>query len=96
MRDFDEPDNEIYTDIHSAINQEDHHVSILIEKIKMIRPNVIVTEKDISFKILDKLRNFKPPIAAISNLHISKMHKLARLTKTIIVPSVNVLGKNLF
>ena len=96
MRDFDEDEapsrQEIYMDINSVINQEDHYVGILEEKIKMIRPSVIVTEKDISFKVLEVLRKNK--IAAISNLNIEKMRKLARLTKTIIVPSANVIGKN--
>ena len=41
-----------------------------------------MTEKDISFKILEVLR--KNQIAAITNLNIDKMKKLARLTKTII------------
>lgn len=67
-------------------------MDILHEKIKLIQPNVIVTEKDISFKVLEVLK--KNNIAAISNLHIDKMRKLARLTKTIIVPSANVIDKN--
>jgi hypothetical protein len=79
-------------DINSVINQEDHYVQILEEKIKLISPNVIITEKDISFKILEVLR--KNEIAAITNLNIDKMKKLARLTKTIIAPSANVLDKN--
>lgn len=74
------------------INQEDHYVDILHEKIKLIQPNVIVTEKDISFKVLDVLR--ADGIAAISNLHHDKMRKLARLTKTTIVPSANVIDRN--
>ena len=53
---------------------------------------MIVTEKDISFKVLEVLR--KNDIAAITNLHIDRMKKLARLTKTIIAPSANVIHKN--
>lgn len=53
---------------------------------------MIVTEKDISFKVLEVLR--KNDIAAITNLHLDKMKKLARLTKTIIAPSANVIHKN--
>lgn len=86
------PRQEIYMDINSVINQEDHYVQILQEKINLISPNVIVTEKDISFKVLEVLR--KNDIAAITNLHIDKMKKLARLTKTIIAPSANVIHKN--
>lgn len=97
MRDFDKMDettnkNEIYTDINSVVNQEDHFVGILEEKIKLLSPSVIVTEKDISFRTLDVLRRNR--IAAISNMEIEKMKQLARLTKTIIVPSANVLTKN--
>lgn len=97
MREFDEDEinskQEIYTDINSVINQEDHYLEILSDKIKLIAPNVIVVEKDISYKMIEVLRNRK--IAAISNLNIDKMRKLARLTKTIIVPSANVIDKNL-
>ena len=62
------------------------------EKIKLVNPNIIVTEKDISFKFLEVLRRNK--IAAIQNLHLDKMKKLARLTKTFIAPSANILDKN--
>jgi 1-phosphatidylinositol-3-phosphate 5-kinase len=79
----------IYIDISNVINQEEHYVNILVEKIKQVRPNVIVTEKDISFKILKVLKNMG--MAAIANMHIDKMKRLARLTKTIIAPSANVL-----
>ena len=95
MREF-ENDNEhsiSYTDINSIINQEELFVNIISEKIMMTKPNVIVTEKDISFKMLEVLRNKQ--IAAITNMPIEKMRKLARLTKTIIVPSPNVLQNNI-
>ena len=97
MRDFDgvggsKDKEDIYTDITTVVQQEDLFVAILEEKIKMINPSVIITEKDISFKTLEVLRRNK--IAAISNLSLPKMKYLARLTKTIIVPSANVLAKN--
>jgi hypothetical protein len=41
---------------------------------------------------LDVLRENK--IAAITNLNIEKMRRIARLTKTIIAPSANVVDKN--
>ena len=83
---------ELYTDITSAVNQEDLFVAILEEKIRTINPNVIITEKDISFQTLEILRRNR--IAAISNMNIHKMKQLARLSKTIIVPSANVLARN--
>ena len=79
-------------DITSMINQEDIYVRILEEKIKLISPNIIITEKDISFKVLDILQ--QNGIAAITNMQILKMNKLARMTKTIIAPSANVVDKN--
>lgn len=51
-----------------------------------------MTEKDISFKILEVLR--LNGIAAITNVSIDKLKKIARLTKTIIAPSANVIDKN--
>lgn len=82
----------IYIDISSVISQEDHFVNIVIEKVKLVRPDVIVTEKDISFKILKALKSMG--VAAISNMHEDKMRRLARLTKTIIAPSANILDSN--
>lgn len=53
---YDNKDKVIYTDINSVVNQEDIFFEILEEKILSIGPNVIITEKDISFKALEMLR----------------------------------------
>lgn len=61
MRELEEWQNNnekdtIYTDITSVVNQEDLFLKILEDKILNIGPDVIITEKDISFKAIEMLR----------------------------------------
>jgi len=53
-------------DINSVISQEDQYVEILKQKLENIKPNVVITEKEISFKVLEVLK--EQGVAAISNV----------------------------
>lgn len=48
------------------ISQEDQYVEILKQKLENIKPNVVITEKEISFKVLEVLK--EQGVAAISNV----------------------------
>jgi hypothetical protein len=57
-----------------------------------VRPNIIIVEKDVGYKILDVLRESK--ITVITNLGPFKMKRIQRYTQTIISPSYNVIDKS--
>ena len=82
----------LYMDINSVISQEDQYVEILKQKLDFIQPDVLITEKEISFKVLEVLK--ERGIAAISNVSEKQLLTLARLTQTIIAPSANVIDQS--
>lgn len=82
----------LYMDINSVISQEDQYVEILKQKLENIKPDVVITEKEISFKVLEVLK--EQGVAAISNVSEAQLLNLARLTQTIIAPSANVIDQS--
>mmetsp|Transcript_29352 Transcript_29352/g.44244 ORF Transcript_29352/g.44244 Transcript_29352/m.44244 type:complete len:88 (+) Transcript_29352:565-828(+) len=58
LKDIDDPQakQDVFTDINSVVNQEEHFVKILMDKIRVVNPNVIVTEKNISHKVLKEFQ----------------------------------------
>jgi hypothetical protein len=44
------------TEIQSIVNQEENWISIIKSKLTQVRPNIVIVEKDIGYKILDVLR----------------------------------------
>lgn len=67
-------------------------MEILKQKLENIRPDVVITEKEISFKVLEVLK--EQGVAAISNVSEAQLLNLARLTQTIIAPSANVIDQS--
>ena len=76
-------------DLATKIDVEDHSDKILEQKLTEINPNLVVVQKDISVKLLNMMRD--KDITVVSNLEDRKMKRLARLTQTIVLPSMNVI-----
>ena len=80
------------TEIQSIVNQEEHWIGIIKSKLTQVRPNIVIVEKDIGYKILDVLR--EEGIIVITSLDHHKMKRFQRYTQTIISPSYNVIDKS--
>ena len=80
------------TEIQSIVNQEEHWISIIKSKLTQVRPNIVIVEKDIGYKILDVLR--EEGIIVITSLDHHKMKRFQRYTQTIISLSYNVIDKS--
>ena len=81
-----------FTDIQSVVDQEEYWVDIVKQKLTQVKPNIIIVEKDVGYKVLDALR--EENITVITNLNHHKMKRMARYTQTIISPSYNVIDKS--
>ncbi len=79
------------TDLQTALDQEDSRIRICIEKLRQVQPTIIIIEKDVSYKVLEKLR--QEEFTVVTNLSLKKMQRIARFTQTIIAPSTNVLDR---
>ena len=76
-------------DLASVLDVEDHIIKIIQKKLEQINPNLVIIEKDISVKLMRILR--EKNITVVTNLEEKKMKRLARLTQTILLPSINVV-----
>ena len=50
---------------------------------------MVIVQKDVPFKLLNMMRDKK--ITVVCGLEDRKMKRLARLTQTIVLPSINVI-----
>jgi hypothetical protein len=80
-------------DLETYVRQENHYIDILMDRIELVKPNVIIIEKDISRSVLTKIRELN--ITVITNVKRKEMEKIARCTETLIMPSVNLLEKHI-
>lgn len=80
-------------DLETYVRQENHYIDILMDRIELVKPNVIIIEKDISRSVLTKIRALD--ITVITNVKRKEMEKIARCTETLIMPSVNLLEKHI-
>ena len=76
-------------DLANNIEVEGHSERILEHKLSEIKPNLVIVQRDISVKLLNLMRD--KDITVVSNLDDKKMRSLARLTQTIVLPSINVI-----
>ena len=92
--DQDEARNPNFTipDLATKIEVEGHADKILEQKLTKIDPNLVIIQKDISVKLMNMMREKK--ITVVCNLEDRKMKRLARLTQTIVLPSINVIDSS--
>ena len=76
-------------DLATKIDVEGHSVKILEKKLTEINPNLVIVQQDISVKLINMMRDRQ--ITVVCNLEERKMKRLARLTQTIVLPSINVI-----
>ena len=80
-----------FADLETIVKQEDHYLKILMDRIELVKPDVIIIEKEISRVVLAKLRDLN--ITVITNVERKSIEKIARWTETLITPSVNLIEK---
>jgi 1-phosphatidylinositol-3-phosphate 5-kinase len=80
-------------DLETYVRQENHYIDVLMDRIELVKPNVIIIEKDISRFVMTKIRELN--ITVITNVKRKEMEKIARCTETLIMPSVNLLEKHI-
>ena len=78
-------------DLKAEINQEETFVNIIQTKIKLVNPDVVFVEKDVSRKVLDTL--FKDNRTVVTNINLKMLKMIARCTQTIICPNSNFISK---
>ncbi len=62
------------TEIQSLVDQENDWIEIIKKKLTQVKPNIIIVEKDVGYKILDVLREAR--ITVITNLSSHKMKRI--------------------
>ena len=70
--------NFIIPDLATKIDLEEHTDKILEQKISEINPDLVIVQKDVPFKLLNKMRDQR--ITVVCGLEDRKMKRLARLT----------------
>lgn len=85
-------DRKNYAALHSLIHQESYYLDILLRKIKLLQPNVIMTESGASRSVLDSLR--QQGVTVVTNVKKSLMNFIARCTQTIVLPSIDLIDKS--
>lgn len=88
LKDIGQNEDELQ-DLKTKIDVEGHCEKILEQKLTEINPNMVIVQKDISVKLLNLMRD--KDITVVSNLEERKIKRLARLTQTIVLPSINVI-----
>ena len=68
----------LFTDIECLVEQEDHWVEIIKQKLTLVKPSLIIVEKDVGYKVLDALR--EEDVTVITNMSPKKMKRMARYT----------------
>jgi len=79
-------------DLESEIKQEDHYIQIVLQKIDLVKPNLIFVKEDTSRKAIDAL--MAKNITIITNVKESVMLRIGRLTQTINCPSTNLIASD--
>ena len=79
-------------DLASTLDVEGHIMKILEQKLDQINPNLVIIEKDISMKLVRLLKD--KGITVVTNLEENKLKRLARLTQTMLLPSMNVIDRS--
>ena len=71
------------------------YIEIIRKKIEEINPQIILVEGN----VLQKFQNFfsmdKMNISAVQKVNINKLNKIARCVKSFVVPSPDLIGKNI-
>ena len=80
------------SDLASTLDVEEHILKILEQKLDQINPNLVIIEKDISMKLVRLLK--EKDITVVTNLEEKKLKRLARLTQTMLLPSMNVIDES--
>lgn len=80
-----------FLDIDSIMKQEKHFLKNVEKSILSSKPEVMVIEGDVSRKIVERIRDLGCTI--IMNVDIDEIKRLAWMTQTIIVPSVEFLDE---
>lgn len=83
-------DDEDFVDLEAELRQESTHLKIILDKISHFKPNLIITQKDISQKCRDEL--VKLNVTCIKNVKKSVIDRIERLTKTPALPNINLLS----
>lgn len=88
---FDSPKRN-FLDIETIMKHEKYFLKSIEKWITTTQPNVIVVEKEVSRKIVEKLRDLG--ISLIMNVEKQELKRLAWLTQTFIIPSIDFLDEN--
>ena len=77
----------------NILTQEPAYLEILRKKIEAIRPKVIVVNKNASHKLQEEFNSDKMDISLVINVKSSSLQKIARCTKTYVLPSADLVNK---
>jgi len=72
--------------------QEPAYYDIILKKIDLVEPNVILVNKNVSRNILEKL-SASNKFSLVINVKSSSLKKIARCTKTYVLPSTDLIDK---
>lgn len=84
--------NNDITDFENLKLQEPAYFNIIMKKIELVEPNVILVNKNISRKIQEYLSHSNK-ISLVINVKSSSLKRIARCTKTYVLPSTDLIDK---
>lgn len=88
---FDTPKKN-FMEIENILKQEKHFIKSVEKNLMTVNPNIIVYEKEVSRKIVERIRDIGYTL--LMNVPKDELKRLAWLTQTIIVPSIDFLVDN--
>jgi len=84
--------NNDITNFENSKLQEPAYFNIIMKKIELVEPNVILVNKNISRKIQEYLSHANK-VSLVINVKSSSLKKIARCTKTYVLPSTDLIDK---
>ena len=81
-----------FVDIESILRQENHIIKWIERWLMTASPNIIVYEHEVSRKIVERLRDIGYTV--IMNVPKEDLKRLAWLTQTIVIPSIEFIDDN--
>ncbi len=84
--------NDKITSFDDLMTLEPAYFNIIMKKIELVEPTVILVNKNVSRKILESL-TISNKISVVMNVKSSTLKKIARCTKTYVLPSTDLIDQ---
>lgn len=90
--DYNRRTNRITNYVENLMTQETAYFDIIMKKIDLVQPTVILVNKNVSLKIREDFSSSNK-ISLVMNVKSNSLKKIARCTKTYVLPSTDLIDK---